>query len=223
MGMITLTVNECLEITNDLGLNTYPIYNEEHREELNTKILKRYDAREIGFETIEMFAFAVDRRMHEIMPYYNQLYLSTLLNIDALKTMRIESTDSSTATSTENSSGTSESSTSSEGYSKNVQYELPQVALSGNEDYASAAGDSNTTGTSGGTAGTTGESEASSTSNSTSVVEGYQGSQADLLARYRDTFLNIDVQIIEQLSDLFITVWNTNNEYYEDSTPYGKV
>lgn len=223
MGMFTLTLNEVLEITDDVGLGDYPIFDAAHRDVLNTKILNRYDAREIGFETIEMFTFAMSRRMHEIMPYYNQLFSSTQLNIDALNTIKMHSEDASSTTSTENSSGTSETDSSSTSAGKNVNYELPQVALSGNEDYASAAADSEQSGSATGTATTAGESAGSSTTTNTSDVEGFQGSQADLLLRYRETFLNIDVQIIENLSDLFMSVWNTNNAYYEDSTPYGKV
>ena len=54
----------------------YPIYDENHREELETKILKHYYTREIGLETYGLWKLKLNTRMNEIMPYYNQLYES---------------------------------------------------------------------------------------------------------------------------------------------------
>lgn len=56
------------------GLDSYPIFREDYRDELNTMIVRRYYFREIGFETFEQFAFMMRRTMREIMPYYNLMY-----------------------------------------------------------------------------------------------------------------------------------------------------
>lgn len=61
---------------------TYPIYDESYRNVLNTKILKHYYFREIGLETVGLFRSFLDRKLNEIMPYYNQLYKSTLLEFN---------------------------------------------------------------------------------------------------------------------------------------------
>ena len=50
---------------------------------LNEKIKKRYYFREIGYETAELFIWHLDRLLNEIMPYYNEMYKSQLLLIDA--------------------------------------------------------------------------------------------------------------------------------------------
>lgn len=56
------------------ALQSYPIYDESHRAELNEKILLRYKYREIGFETAARFAHYFKAMLFEIMPYYNKLY-----------------------------------------------------------------------------------------------------------------------------------------------------
>lgn len=56
------------------GLDSYPIFREDYRDELNTMIVRRFYFREIGFETFEQFAFMMRRTMREIMPYYNLMY-----------------------------------------------------------------------------------------------------------------------------------------------------
>lgn len=52
----------------------YPIYNEEHRSELEKKILKHYYTREIGAETVGLWKLWLNDKMNLIMPKYNKLY-----------------------------------------------------------------------------------------------------------------------------------------------------
>lgn len=49
---------------------TYPIYDGGDRAALETKILKHYYMREIGFETVGLWKHFLNTRMIEIMPYY---------------------------------------------------------------------------------------------------------------------------------------------------------
>lgn len=62
----------------------YPIYDENYRRVLQAKILKHYYTREIGAETVGLWKLFLNRRMNEIMPYYNKLYQSELLNFNPL-------------------------------------------------------------------------------------------------------------------------------------------
>lgn len=66
-------------------LGDYPIFEEEHRDELNSKILKHYAFEEIGFETPDYWMFHVQNLMKEKMPYYNQLYWTESLKYDPLE------------------------------------------------------------------------------------------------------------------------------------------
>ena len=82
MAAYTVTLMEILESGFDINLREYPIFKEEYRTILNKKILDHYYTREIGAETPALFRFWLNRRMNEIMPYYNKLYKSELLEFD---------------------------------------------------------------------------------------------------------------------------------------------
>ena len=60
----------------------YPIFDETYRGVIETKILKHYYTREIGLETVGLWLHKLDVKMNEIMPYYNQLYKSCLLEFN---------------------------------------------------------------------------------------------------------------------------------------------
>ena len=60
----------------------YPIFDESYRSHLESLICLHYYRREIGFETVGLFKMYLERTMREIMPYYNQLYKSQLLEFN---------------------------------------------------------------------------------------------------------------------------------------------
>lgn len=60
----------------------YPIFDESYRQVLNTKILRHFYMREIGFETVGLWKFHLANKLNEIMPYYNQLYKSEQLKFN---------------------------------------------------------------------------------------------------------------------------------------------
>lgn len=101
----------------------FPIYDEAYRNVLCTKILKHYYMREIGAETVGQWKFWLDVRLNEIMPYYNELYKSTLLDFNPLydvdvTTTRTGSTDGTTNVTdkiTDNDNKTTEKSGTAEG------------------------------------------------------------------------------------------------------------
>lgn len=62
----------------------YPIFNETYRTVLQDKIIRHYYMREIGCETFGLWQLMLCDKLNEIMPYYNQLYNSQLLEIEPL-------------------------------------------------------------------------------------------------------------------------------------------
>ena len=60
----------------------FPIFDESYRNVLCTKILKHYYTREICEETVGLWKLRLNTRLNEIMPYYNQLYKSELLEFN---------------------------------------------------------------------------------------------------------------------------------------------
>lgn len=241
MALFTMRLKDVLKYTNNIGLNGYPIFDEAYRDTLNGKIVDRYFNREIGMETIDMFQLAMRRKMNEIMPLYNKLYLSEQMKFDPLNTIDIETVSTGTALETGANSSTSNDSATGETHSDNrtnsntrsraVTSDTPQTMLSGDEDYASGASDSASE-----TDGTGGQDESTeATSNSTSNGEdsresessgdsrtsgrqGMLGSEA--LMRYRESLLNIDVDIIDDLNELFMKIWSSGDEYHSHAFPY---
>lgn len=62
----------------------YPIFDEDYRKIIETKIIKRFYMREIGFETAGLFKLMMENWLNEYMPYFNQLYKSELIKYDPL-------------------------------------------------------------------------------------------------------------------------------------------
>jgi len=208
----------------DIGLSNYPIFDENYRDTLNGKIVDRFLNREIGQESVGLFRHAMRRKMNEIMPYYNQLYQSEKLTIDPLNTVSMRTvTDSLGNASTDTvseSTGTNES--TSAGSSRVVGSETPQMQLQGSEDYATSAQDSTSTTSANGSAsdrGTVGQTSEQSAKN-TSETSGWQGSQTLMLLQFRETFLNIDLQILDELESLFMQVWDNGDEFSEGTYGY---
>ncbi len=217
----------------DIGLNDYPIFDGEYRAALNEKIIRHYYNQEIGMESIALFRLAISRRMHEEMPYYNQLYLSTKLEFDPLRTVDMETDTSGTSqgesngasTSTSVETSDSASNTSSDNQSRAVNSAFPQLMLSGNGDYATDGADSKAEGSSAaeGSTSTDGTSSGTSTDTNTgefaqtSRVFGFSEYPADLLMRYRAAIVNVDRQIIDMLSECFMGIWSNGDARYQNS------
>ena len=212
----------------------FPIFDEAYREVLERKIVRHFYTREIGYETVGRWKMALENKLNEIMPYYNKLYNSELLNFNPLYTHNITKTGSRTDDKTENESTTGHHNIT-KGHTGNgnetngtigTQWELendtPQGGLTGVEElnYLSGATKStdNTTrtitrsesandtdignkdGTRQGTARNVGEY--------LETVVGYEGKDAsELILKYRETFLNIDMMIIKELNPLFMCIW----------------
>lgn len=213
MSTFTITVDELIEADFDFGLQDYPIFDATYRAGLNQKILDHYRMYEIGQETDGLFKFTLNRRMNEIMPYYNKLYESERIEYDPLSTMDftdISTTDNNTTLTTEN---TSTNSSTSDSRSRAVNSELPQVRLSPDEDYASSAADSvghsETTGSGGVNASETGEA----TGTVNRALKGSQGHAPQLIMQYRAALLNIDLMVIADLSPCFMGIWDNGDAF----------
>lgn len=62
----------------------YPIFSNEYKEPLESKILSHFYTREIGCETYGLWHLRLRNKMNEIMPYYNKLYESELFEYEPL-------------------------------------------------------------------------------------------------------------------------------------------
>lgn len=220
MGTYAIPLKRAIELApgGDIGLNSYPIDPETRRAGLNEKIIRRYWNREIGLETVELFRFNMNRKMHEIMPFYNQLFATEGLLDDELYTMDIKTESTGESKTNSESTTTGDSATSTKSGGRSVASDTPQVMLSGEGDYASSASDTNNTSTGTGTTSEDALAETNQEDKSNSRTYGYQGSQTALVMERRAAIMNIELQIVEDLSELFMGIWDSSDDYFEQ--PY---
>ena len=212
----------------------FPIFDESYRSVLERKILKHFYTREICEETVGLWKLRLNTRLNEIMPYYNKLYNSELLDFNPLytdnlkreRTTKLNSkreTDNNgevNATNNYNSQGGKSGTTNNNG--SDLYSDTPQGSLSGVESgtYLTNARKTNDTTTSSSNTSNNsstndkvvssenGSDDFNSTEDYLESVSGYAGVNAsDLLKKYRETFLNIDMMIIGNLEDLFFQLW----------------
>ena len=68
----------------------YPIFNENYRSEFESKFIRYFYNKEIGFETESLFKFELETWLQINMPYYNQLFESELLEYDPLTNIAMQ-------------------------------------------------------------------------------------------------------------------------------------
>lgn len=190
-----------------LGLADYPIFDEAYRETLNNKIIRHYWMYEIGSETAGLFRWNLRDAMFMVMPYYNQMYLSEITAkgiqplIDRTRTIAEDATGTAS-----NNANTSATSTSN---AQDVFSDTPMSALNFDNikagNYASTAdfADASTT--------DSGKSDSSGMyDNKLSRTEtGHDKAESELLLIWRDTFVNIDRDVVEDkaLRECFMAIW----------------
>lgn len=169
----------------------FPIFDEDYRTVIETKIIKHYYTREISEETVGLWKLRLNTKMNEIMPYYNQLYKAWSVDFNPLY-----DTDITTEHTLDNESTQTTSGKSTDRFSDTPQGSLQNIE---NNTYLSNA--------------TIVDSNASGTSNSTDEylekITGKRGSMSysKMLDEYRESLINIDLMIIVDLKDLFFKLW----------------
>lgn len=249
----------------------FPMFDESYRNVLCTKILKHYYTREICEETVGLWKLRLNTRLNEIMPYFNQLYKSELLEFnpfydvdittknDGNKTENTRVTESDTedrtgdgtsnrdvsdSSTTKNSASnafTNNSNKTNKDTQKDLYSDTPQGSLTNvdkeayltnarkitndksetdantgsenstdNTEYTDAFTENNTNSYSENTSRSkNGNTNLTSTDAYIQTVKGKNGgaSYSKLLDEFRKTFINIDMQIIDSLNDLFFGLW----------------
>lgn len=195
----------------------FPIFDEHYRPELCKKILRHYYTREICCETVGRWLLFLSDKMKNIMPYYNQLYQSELLKIQPLVSVErcVTHEGSGSETKTTNRNGTNTSTSSTDGSTDTWSYysDTPQGGITGldsNDYLTNATHNVGSDGTGSTLNGKTTDIETGSGNRSDSYVDkvlGYEGNQSEMLLKFRETFLNIDMMVIDQLKDLFFSIY----------------
>lgn len=201
----------------------FPVFDESYRNVLCTKILRHYYTREICEETVGLWKLRLETRLNEIMPYYNQLYKSELLEFNPLYDTLLETTHDGSKNENVNRNGTNENTanTNATNVGNNVRWDLysdtPQGSLQNvdNEEYLTNArkiADSTNETATGKTDGSGKYNENTKLDNTEQYIQMVKGkasgqSYSKMLEEFRKTFLNIDMSVIADLSDLFFGLW----------------
>lgn len=232
---VTVELRELLKMTDENGKPfnlwdfEYPsYYKDDEKKAFEQKVIDHYLFRQIGAETPARFKHNFKTRIREIMPYYLQMYKSVEImdkiedpfgNVDVTETFEQESSDSATGTSNNTETGTS---TANETAKRTEDREhrvstTPQGSIDNLDDYLTEASrdnaeqndtltkenDSSIT-----NAGSS-ESSSSGTVKHTLTRKGNQGvnTYAHDMIEFRQSFINVDMMIIRELSDLFLLVY----------------
>ena len=259
-------------------VQSIPFFDANHGALLLKKILLHYYTREIGYETVGLWQMKINQKLREIMPYYNQLYKSELLEYNPLKNVDNQHTHSGNYTddntvkytdefhggehqlgdvdvmlrhkeATNNGKTETKKDAITTGNTWTTFQDTPQGALDGirNENYLTNAthvedtpayvdthteqvkdaemeynkgkknDDDYKDNTHNDTTITTNNKRtyektndhSNGTDSYTNKENGKIGTETyqEMVMKYRDTFLNIDMMVIRELGDLFMKVW----------------
>ena len=233
----------------------FPIFDEEYRNVLCTKILRHYYTREIGLETYGLWKLKLQTKLNEIMPYYNKLYETELYKYNPLHDVDMtttnvgqktgERTDVQNDDRTNTFSGSriseneqtnvasNENTRNSDSQDRDMYSDTPQGGLTGVDtntyltNFRKILGTNNTTDKGNATdvaqgkQTTSDQNTESSTGRNTSIgktnnTEDYVmhvvgksagANYAKMIKDFRDNLLNIDMDIIRDLGELFMLLW----------------
>lgn len=233
----------------------FPIFDEEYRNVLCTKILRHYYTREIGLETYGLWKLKLQTKLNEIMPYYNKLYESELYKYNPLHDVDMTTTNvgqktgertdvqnddrtntfsgSRTSENEQTNVASNENTRNSDSQDRDMYSDTPQGTLTGVDtntyltNFRKILGTNNTTDkgnatdVSNGKQTTSDQNTESSTGRNTSIgktnnTEDYVmhvvgksagANYAKMIKDFRDNLLNIDMDIIRDLGELFMLLW----------------
>lgn len=193
----------------------YNLYNNELKPYFQEKFFQHFMFYEIGFDNINIFKQHLISTLNDIYPKYKQLYETEIRcqNIDFMLNKDLK--ESYIRKLNGESEGNSQASSSSDNTSTNndltIANDTPQNKIDDLDKYMTSASKSNSNSTNNST------SNANNTiKNKSNNIEEYelisQGnigvtSSAELLEKWRNVLINIDLMIFKELENLFLFVF----------------
>ena len=184
----------------------YNLYDNDLKPWFEEKFYQHFMFYEIGFDTIGMFKQRLMSKLNDIFPYYKQLYETEIRskNIDFMLNKDLK--ESYVRELTSNSNSNQESNVTSNSLSTAGQLTPSLIANSQKIDkFMDSAQKDNSSSNS----TSIGESNGNSREEYTLTSQGNIGitSSAELLTKWRETRLNIDLMIFEECNDLFMQIF----------------
>ena len=185
----------------------FPIFQESHRAELETKILKHYYTREIGLETVGLWKLKLDEKLNRIMPKYNQLYAIEAKNYDLLND--VDYTREGNKAGQNASQDASQTSGSGSAQSWDLYSDTPQGAITDLDSNTYLTNARKVNGSNSNTENRSGTHSGTDSENYSERVHGKMPgkSYAELIMQAREAIVNIDEMIVRECNDLFMNIY----------------
>ena len=184
----------------------YNLYDNDLKPWFEEKFYQHFMFYEIGFDTIGMFKQRLMSKLNDIFPYYKQLYETEIRSKGIDFMLNKDLKESYVRELTSNSNSNQESNVTSNGLSTAGQLTPSLIANSQKIDkFMDTAQKDNASSNS----TSTGESNGNSREEYTLTSQGNIGitSSAELLTKWRETLLNIDLMIFDECNDLFMQIF----------------
>ena len=184
----------------------YNLYDNDLKPWFEEKFFQHFMFYEIGFDTIGMFKQRLMSKLNDIFPYYKQLYETEIRTKGIDFMLNKDLKESYVRELTSNSNSNQESNVTSNSLSTAGQLTPSLIANSQKIDkFMDSAQKENSSSNS----TSTGESNGNSKEQYTLTSQGNIGitSSAELLTKWRETLLNIDLMIFEECNDLFMQIF----------------
>ena len=184
----------------------YNLYDNDLKPWFEEKFFQHFMFYEIGFDSVAMFKQRLMSKLNDIFPYYKQLYETEIAakSVDFLLNKDLK--ESYVRELTSNSNSSQESNATSNGLSTAGQL---TPSLISNSQKIDKFMDTAQKDESSSNATSTGESTGNSKEEYTLTSQGNIGitSSAELLDKWRQVLLNIDLMIFEECNDLFMQIF----------------
>lgn len=205
-------VNEVIEKSRQKIFNfDYPIFDEKYKSVIETKILKHYYTREIGFESVGLWLLKLETKLNEVMPYFNKLYNSELLEFNPFYDVDVKTTSKRTTNTNSITKAEDKTNVDNDSVDRVLYSDTPQGSLKNveNETYLTNATKTLSEATTNSVSNSNSENNVNNLDDYIDNVIGKRGGESfsKMLMEFRETFINIDLLVIDALSDLFMNVY----------------
>ena len=193
----------------------YNLYNNELKPYFQEKFFQHFMFYEIGFDNINIFKQHLISTLNDIYPKYKQLYETEIRcqNIDFMlnKDLKESYIRKLNGESEGNSQATSSSDNTSSNNDLSIANDTPQNKIDDLDKYMTSASKTNTNSTNNSTsnANNTIKNKSSNSEEYELISQGNIGvtSSAELLEKWRNVLINIDLMIFKELENLFLFVF----------------
>lgn len=193
----------------------YNLYNNELKPYFQEKFFQHFMFYEIGFDNINIFKQHLISTLNDIYPKYKQLYETEIrcLDIDFMlnKDLRESYIRKLNGESEGNSQASSSSDNTSSSNDLSIANDTPQNKIDDLDKYMTSASKSNSNSTNNSTsnANNTIKNKSSNSEEYELISQGNIGvtSSAELLEKWRNVLINIDMMMFKELENLFLFVF----------------